>query len=342
MPVRVAGVTAPAARGDGGQERRIRFSFVVPIYHDAELAHAFCVEFERTFQEHLRQRTIHDDVELIFVNDDGTERSSASLRATCERFRFAKLITLTRNFGQHVAICCGYRHSRGEYVGMLNVDMEDPPSEIPRLVAQLESEGVDIAYSLRRGRRASLMVRWTSMTFNWFLNKATGYDVPLDVGTLRVMRRPSADAFNALTERGRYIPGLEMWLGMRPAYVEITQRSRSAGRSSYSLRKRVRMAFEAIIAFSDLPLRFVAMVGTAIAFVGFALTAYLIFGKLFLTDYRPGYTSTLSTIVFLAGVQIFVIGVASLYIGRILTEVRHRPLYVVRETYRIEEVVHDR
>ena len=102
------------------------------------------------------------------------------------------------------------------------------------------------------------------------------------------------------------------------------------------------MAFEAIVAFSDVPLRFVAAVGSLIATVGFLLTALLVLSKAFSTDYQPGYTSTVSVIVFLAGVQIFVIGVASLYIGRILTEVRHRPLYVVRDTCRIEEVVHDR
>lgn len=315
---------------------RVRFSFVVPIYRDAALAEAFCEEFERVFREYLSKSSIADDAEIIFVNDDASQGTADQLRATCERYPFAKLINLSRNFGQHVAISCGYRHASGEYVGMLNVDMEDPPDQIPRLIDELETSNADIAYSVRRGRQAPPLVRLTSLAFNWTLNKATGYDVPLHVGTLRVMNRKAVDAFNALPERGRYIPGLELWLGMRPAYVDIVQRDRSSGSSSYTFRSRVRMAFDAIISFSDLPLRFVAFAGTFVAFVGFALTALLVIGKIFFTNYSPGYTSTLSAIIFLSGMQILVIGVASLYIGRILTETQRRPLYVVRDTYRLE------
>lgn len=332
----IAGEGRPPATSGVRRVPGIRFSFVVPIYHDARLADAFCAEFERVFREYLAAPVIEDDVEVIFVNDDGTAPTSAMLRATCDRYPFAKLITLSRNFGQHVAISCGYRHASGEYVGMLNVDMEDPPDQIPRLVAELDAGGADIVYSQRRGRRAPTFVRFTSLGFNWILNKATGYEVPLSVGTLRLMRRQFVDEFNALPERGRYLPGLEMWLGMRPAYVEIEQRERSGGSSSYTFRRRARMAFDAIISFSDLPLRFVAFVGTVTALAGFALTLWLIFTKLFLTDYEPGYTSTLSAIVFFSGVQILVTGVAALYIGRILTETQRRPLYVVRDTYRLE------
>lgn len=317
-------------------EPQLRFSFVVPIYRDADLADAFCQAFERAFQEYLETPSIERHVELIFVNDDASVATEATLRAVCGRYGFAKLINLSRNFGQHVALSCGYRHAIGQYVGMLNVDMEDPPDQIPRLIDELISSEADIAYCVRDGRKAAGHVRWTSLGFNWALNRATGYDVPLNVGTLRVMTRQAVEEFNALQERGRYIPGLEMWLGMRPVYVPITQQQRSAGKSSYSFRRRLSMAFEAIISFSDLPLRFVVMVGTAIAVLGFALMFGLIVAKLFVGDYRPGYTSTLSAVVLVGGIQILVIGVASLYIGRILTETQRRPLYVIRNTFRLE------
>ncbi len=314
----------------------VRYSFVVPIYRDADLAQDFCSELERVMREHVGgDAPLEESIELLFVNDDGSDGTAQMLEQVCDRFRFAKAITLSRNFGQHIALSCGYQHARGQYVAMLNVDMEDPPDQIPLLLREIEKGNHEVVSGLRTKRRSSLWVRLTSLLFNWILNKATGYHVPLNVATLRIMNRTFVDAYNALTEKSRYIPGLEMWLGFRHGYVEIRSEPRRKGTSSYTFLKRMRMAFEAIVSFSDLPLRFLVMLGSLTALVGFGLAMYLVIGKLFFIDYRPGYTSTMSAIVFIGGVQILVIGVASLYIGRILKEVQNRPLYVIRKTYRV-------
>lgn len=314
----------------------IRYSFVVPIYRDAGLAGEFCAEFQRVFRGYLGRDSIEDAVELIFVNDDGSDETAGVLRHVCDCYEFAKAITLSRNFGQHTALSCGYVHAQGQYVGMLNVDMEDPPDQIPVLLREIERGDRDIVWGLRRQRHGPIFVQATSLLFSFVLNKATGYDIPLNVATLRVMNRSFVDAYNELTEKGRYIPGLEMWLGFRRGYVDIRHQVRAKGQSSYTFSKRLRMAFEAIVSFSDLPLRFLVVLGSTVALVGIALALFLVIGKVFFADYRPGYTSTISTIVFLGGVQILVIGVASLYIGRILKEVQNRPLYVIRDRYRID------
>src|SRR5688572_19872369 len=136
----------------------IRYSFVVPIYRDGELAEEFCGEFQRVFQKHLGKQQIADEVELIFVNDDASDATSTVLRKVCDQFPFAKLIVLSRNFGQHIALSCGYKHARGQFVGMLNVDMEDPPDQIPLLLAELEKGSVDVMFGLRRQRKSSLLV----------------------------------------------------------------------------------------------------------------------------------------------------------------------------------------
>lgn len=316
-------------------ESRPLYSFVVPIFRDAGLAPAFCEEFARVFQAYLGSDDISDQVELIFVNDDGTIETAQSLRGTCEEHRFAKVLNLSRNFGQHIALSCGYDHAQGEFVGMLNVDMEDPPDQIPALLDALKSGSYDIALGVREERQSPLLERATSRGFTWCLNKATGYDMPLNTATLRVMNRRFVDAYRGLTERSRYLPGLEMWLGFQRIYVPIRHVRRTHGSSSYAFGRRLRMAFEAIISFSDLPLRFTVALGTGVAMIGFLLAAYLTVGKLFFIQFRAGYTSTMTAIVLIGGVLISVIGLASLYIGRILSEVQGRPLYVIRDSFNI-------
>ena len=311
------------------------YSFVVPIYHDGELAEAFCAEFEKVFRTYVGADDISGDVELIFVNDDGTPRTADVLRATCQRYPFTRLLNLSRNFGQHIALTCGYEHAQGQYVGMLNVDMEDPPDQIPLLLDHLRSTDDDIALGIRDKRESPWLDRVTSKSFTWVLNKATGYDMPLNTATLRVMNRRFVDAYLQLSERNRYLPGLEMWLGFQRAYVPIRHARRQQGKSSYSLRRRLAMSFEAIVSFSDLPLRFMVGLGGIVAMLGFAVGLYLVFGKIFLVDFRAGYASTIAAIVFTGGVLISVVGVASLYIGRILAEVQGRPLYLVRDSFNV-------
>lgn len=313
------------------------YSFVVPIFRDAGLAQPFCVEFERVFAAYLGTDDITAEVELIFVNDDGTLETADTLRGVCERHRFAKLVNLSRNFGQHVALSCGYDHARGDYVGMLNVDMEDPPDQIPLLLDALKSGTCDIALGVRELRKSPWLERVTSRSFTWFLNKATGYDMPLNTATLRVMNRRFVDAYRSLTENSRYLPGLEMWLGFQRAYVPIRHARREQGRSSYAFGKRLKMAFEAIISFSDLPLRFTVALGAIVALIGFLLAAYFVIGKLFFVEFQAGYTSTMIATVLIGGVLISVVGLASLYIGRILSEVQGRPVYVIRDSFNITD-----
>ncbi len=306
------------------------YSFVVPIYNDGMLAEAFCNAFQETFRATLGRDDIAPDVELIFVNDGSRDGSQAVLTELAERHSFMRVIELSRTFGQHVAVSCGYHHARGKYVGMLNVDMQDPPDQIPVLLECLEQDQADIAIGVRHLRESPFIERVTSRLFNVLLNKLTGYNFPVNVATLRIMNRPFVDAYNRLTEKSPFIPGLEGWLGFRHAHIPIQHQKRSVGRSSYSFVKRLLMAIDSIISFSDLPLRMAVWGGMTIAFLGFLSGLWLIIMKLFLVAMQPGYTSTSSLILFMSGIIILVLGVAGLYIGRILKEVQNRPLYIIR------------
>jgi dolichol-phosphate mannosyltransferase len=314
----------------------VRYSVVVPIYKDAELADAFCAELDRVFRGYLRAQDIAPLVEVIFVDDGSPDDSSERLRHVCRNWRFAKAISLSRNFGQHVALSCGYAHATGEFVGSINVDMQDPPSEIVKLLERFRADDVDIVIGMRRRRRDSFFKRMTSVAFHYVLSKLTGYPIPLNMATLRVMNRPFVDAYNSLSEKSRFLPGLEGWLGFRRGYVEIEHAERRVGKSSYNFRRRFMMALDSIISFSDLPLRMVALLGMGVALVGLVLTVALVIQKLFFVNLQAGYTSTVAIIVLFGGIQIFVVGLASLYLGRVLKEVQNRPLYVVRDRVNIE------
>ncbi len=314
---------------------RVKYSFVIPIYNDGALAEDMCKEFERVFKEYVGKEDILGEAEIVFVDDGSKNDSVALVKKACDAHPFASLVTLSRNFGQHIAITCGYEHAKGDYVGMLNVDQEDPPDQLPVLLDAIQSkeDDYDIVGGMYPRRDVPLFSKVTSYLFHLFLNRLTGYNTPTNASTARVMNRRFLTAYNSLNERNRYIPGLEKWLGFRYGYVPVRHQPRRSGRSSYNFRRRLRMATDSIISFSDFPLRLAVKVGMWVAFGGLALALLLIADKLFFTATLPGFVSTIAVIVILGGAQISVTGLVSLYVGRILAEVQGRPLYIVRERY---------
>ena len=314
----------------------IKYSFVVPIYNDADLAEEFSQEYSKVFREFLGVSDITPQVELIFVNDGSHDNSAETLSTLPARLPFVRVINFSRNFGQHIALSAGYQHARGQFVGMLNVDMQEHPDQIPLLLKKVENTDCDIVFGVRQRRAGPSTNDFTSKMFGLLLNKLTGYSVPLNIATVRVMNRRFLDAFNSLAESSRYLPGLESWLGFKRGYANIIHQERKRGKSSYNFTKRLTMAAEAIISFSDLPLKITVVFGFAVVSVSFLLALALVIQKVFFVDVQLGYTSTICVIIFIGGVQMSVIGVASLYIGRILREVQDRPLYVIRNTVNIE------
>jgi len=280
--------------------------------------------------KYLDVSSLSDQVEVIFVNDGSRNDSQLHLEQAASQFPFVTVIELSRNFGQHQAISAGYRQSRGEFVIGMNVDQQDPIDQVPVLLDMIVRNELDIVIGLRIGRHDDMPTSVTSHAFHYFLNLLTGTNAPLNMASLRVMRRRFVDAFNTLPETTPFIPGLEQWLGFKQGFVPIRQQPRIAGKSSYTLRKRFKMAWNAILSFSDLPMRVAAGIGAVVTVIGLILNAALVFRKLFFDSIQPGYTSTVSIIVLLSGLQILFLGLIAIYLGRVLTEVRGRPRYVVR------------
>jgi glycosyltransferase involved in cell wall biosynthesis len=311
----------------------MQFSFIVPIYNDGYLAQSFCEEFKKTFQNYIGKEEIENDVELIFVNDGSKDDSINLLIENSKTFKFVKVIDLSRNFGQHIALSCGYENAIGSFVGMLNVDQQEPPSQLPILIDYLITNNFDIVFGTFKERKTSFLNRTTSKLFSIMLNYLTQNNTPSNVTTSRVMNRKFVNAYNQLSEKSRYLPGLETWLGFKHGFTPIIHTERKIGKSSYNFKKRILMALDTIVSFSDFPLKLIVGIGIFVGLIGFGLTFFLLISKTFITDYQPGYTTTVSLITFLGGIQIMVIGFAAIYIGRILKEVQNRPLYIINETY---------
>jgi len=315
---------------------RLEYSFVVAIYNDAYLADDFCKTFEETFKKYLQVQNIVDDVELIFVNDGSTDNSFEQLKELPPRYPFVRIIDLSRNFGQHLALACGFKRSLGRYVGRLNVDMQDPPDQIPKLLEVIKSENVDLVVGRYEVRHSHLFDRMTAHLFFAFFNWLTGQKTPQNTSPLRVMNRRFIDAYNQLQEKTRFPQGLENWLGFKHHYVLISHQDRKDGKSSYTFGKRLKLAVEGAIAFSDRPLKLAIYLGFFIILLGCLLAAYVVAQKIIFNTMLTGYTSVVSLIILCAGLQIFIVGVAGLYVGKILMEVQNRPPYIIRERINFE------
>ena len=307
-----------------------KYSFVVPIYNDGYLVESFCEAINGEMKRLLDISDITNDVEVIFVNDGSSDESQQQLEITATRYSFVKVIELSRNFGQHLAVSCGYRFAAGRFVGMMNVDMQDPPDQIHLLLKEIEAGSCDIVIGLRKERNDKWTERVTSVVFNHTLNWLTGATTPTNAAALRIMNRQFIDAYNSLNEKTPYIPGLEHWLGFRHSWVSIRHDQRLVGKSSYTFRKRLRMAGESILGFSDLPLRFAALLGTIITLIGCLLTLGLLVRRIVFANLLGGYTSTIAVIVILGGTNLLFMGLIGLYLGRVLQEVQGRPRCVIK------------
>jgi glycosyltransferase involved in cell wall biosynthesis len=311
----------------------IQYSIVVPIYGDGYLAHALCAEIERVMSSYVGSALLQDRLELIFVNDGSRDDSLDALLKSRQSFAFVRIIDLSRNFGQHSAIACGLHDARGEIVLRMNVDMQDPPSAIPRLVETLKEGGYDLVAGQYSTRKSPLTTRLSAYLYFLLFRFFTGFETPQNTSSLRAMSRRFVDAYKTLTEKSRFPQGLDQWLGFRHKYVEIEHRERADKRSAYGFWSRLRLGINGILYFSDRPLQLVAVAGFVVAFLGIVLAGYIVTEKFLGMDYLPGYASLASIGLIAFGIQLGCMGLVGLYIAKIFREVQNRPLYIVREKY---------
>src|ERR1700690_1268944 len=297
-------------------------SVVAPVYDEEELVERFVARALAAVADY--------EFELVLVNDgssDSTPELLDRLAASDPRIR---VVHLSRNFGDQAALTAGLEHAVGDVVAMIDADLQDPPELIPDMLAQW-SQGADVVYAVRKEREGETAFKLA--TASWFyklFNKLAQVDLEPNSGDFRLLDRRALNALLEMTERSRFLRGMTVWVGFNQTAVAYQREARHAGETKYTLRKMLRFSLDAIASFSHLPLQlgtYVGMLSAGVAFVAIPVVIALRIAG----SYLPGFGSITIAILLLGGIQLIALGVIGEYVGRIYDEVKHRPLYIVRE-----------
>lgn len=291
-------------------------SIVTPCYNEA----ANLAELHRRLDA-LAAR-IDEQVEFIFVDDGSRDATLDILKDIASRDPRARVVSLSRNFGHQAALSAGIDHAAGDAVVVLDADLQHPPELILDFLEKWR-QGYDLVYAYREGVKPRLGYR--------LVNRLMKVRVPEEAADFRLMDRRVVEAFRKMPERARFIRGMISWLGFRQIGIGYRQGDRFAGRRSYTLRQTCRMALNAVLAFSSLPLRVASVMGLLMLLLAVAYATYILFAWFAGWHVERGWPALMVTVLTLGGVQLLCLGIIAEYIGRIFEEVKRRPLYVVRE-----------
>ena len=299
-------------------------SIVSPVYHGEKMV----AELVRRNVESVC--SITDNYEIILVNDASPDNSWAEIVKQCSLNPKVKGINLSRNFGQHYAITAGLHFAGGEWVVVMDCDLQDRPEEIPNLYKKA-MEGFDIVYARRVARKDGFFKRLSSTLFHWVYNWLSGLNADKTIANFGIYKQCVIEEYNSMPERARSFPSLVKYLGFRDTAIDVEHAERAEGKSSYSLYKLLKLSFDVIVSNSNKPLRMAVGIGFGISAVSFLLAIYNLIAKWVGIIRVPGFTTMVFSIWFVGGLLLFVIGIQGLYIGKIFDQVKGRQLYVVRE-----------
>jgi dolichol-phosphate mannosyltransferase len=274
---------------------------------------------------------ITQDFEIVMVEDCGGDRSWEIIQALAQKDARVKGIQFSRNFGQHYGITAGLDHCDGDWVVVMDCDLQDRPEEIPRLYAKAR-EGHEIVIA-RRGRRSDpLAKRMTSWVFYRLFSWLAEIDYDGQAGNFRIVSRKVVESFRQMREQLRFFGGLINWMGFPATAIDVQHDERYAGPSTYTLAKLWKLAFETIVAYSDKPLRLSVRFGFVLAFLAFCYGLYIVVHALLYGSAISGWASLIVSIYFMGGIIIAILGVMGIYLGKAFDEVKKRPLYIVTHT----------
>jgi glycosyltransferase involved in cell wall biosynthesis len=321
-------MTREPVPGDPAAKRPV-VSVIVPVFNEQEVIEATHRQIAATLG-----RDQDFDLEFVYVDDGSRDRTPNILAIIAVEDPRVCIVTLSRNFGQQAAVSAGLRHCAGDAAAVMDADLQDPPGIALQMLEKWR-EGYAVVYAVRRTRTEPVIQRLLYKAFYRLLAAVSDVAIPLDSGDFSVIDRRVIDTLNAMPEKNRFVRGLRAWYGGRQFAFAYDRSARAAGRTKYSLRRYINLAFDGVFSFSIAPLRLLSLVGLAfstLAMLGllFFLADRLIGFKLFgyAPSDVPGFTTVVLSIFLLSGVQLLSIGILGEYLGRIYLEVKNRPPYV--------------
>ncbi|MCX5809962.1 MAG: glycosyltransferase [Proteobacteria bacterium] len=304
-------------------ENKAYISVLIPVLNEEESLPELQERLHRTMEG------IGKPYEIIYINDGSTDRTPILLEDYHDRYPCVKVIEFNRNYGQHMALFAGFEHVQGDIVITIDADLQNPPEEIPRLVAKME-EGYEVVGTYRKARKDSLFRKIPSFIVNKITARLVGVKLR-DYGCmLRAYRKNIIDYMNMCPESSSFIPALATTFAKKIAEIEVEHEERTKGTSKYSLFKLLRLNFDLMTNFSLLPIQFIGVIGVIVALLGLAFAILLFVRRLIVGPEVEGTFTLFAILFFFIGAQIFSLGIIGEYIGRIYQEVRRRPRFIIK------------
>lgn len=304
-------------------------SLIVPVFNEEEV---LPVSYAR--MSAAMQALTGYDYEIIYVNDGSRDGTMKQLRAIAKEHKEVRVISFSRNFGHQLAVTAGMDNARGDALIIIDADLQDPPEVIAELVKAWEN-GADIAYGKRLKREGeTVFKKLTAFCYYRLLNAMSAYPIPLDTGDFRLLDKKVADVFLKMREHNRFLRGMSGWMGFDAVPVEYVRHERQAGKTKYTLKKMLRLAFDGILGFSYKPMSLALYAGAALGATGMlGLIALIIIAA---TIGCVPWLWAVDGLVLINALTLAAIGVQGAYLNRIYDEVRDRPLYIAAETINLD------
>jgi len=302
------------------KKNKILISVVVPVLNE-ELS-------IKEFYQQLVNNIETYEYEIIFVNDGSKDKSQQIINDLRQKDKKVKLINLTRNFGHQIAITCGIDHSNGDAVIIIDADLQDPTSMIPKMIRKWQ-KGFDVVYGIRKERLGENLIKIiTAKIFYKLVYLLSGKKIPENVGDFRLISKQVVQTLKTTREYQRFLRGIISWMGYKHTGLFYRRQQRYAGETKYSTYSMIKLALDALLSFSFFPLRIASILGAITAFGAVGMIFYALYVQS-IGQTVKGWSSTMVIILFLGSVQLITIGIIGEYLGRIYEEVKRRPLYII-------------
>ncbi len=307
-------------------------SIVVPCYNEQDTILIFYNKIVCVLNE------IQCQYEIIFVNDGSRDRTLDLLRDITSKDQYVTYLSFSRNFGKEAAMYAGLLHTRGDYVAVMDADLQDPPSLLPQMFTILRKGNYDSVAARRDTREGEPKIRsFFARSFYKLINLISDAEIVDGARDFRLMTRPVVDAILSVKEHNRFSKGIFGWVGFRTYWLSYHNVERVAGDTKWSFWKLFRYAIDGIINFSEVPLALASWLGLFMTIISLGAVAFIVLRRLLVEEPVAGWASTVCIIVFIGGLQLFCLGIIGKYIAKIYTEIKGRPHYIVEESNIVED-----
>ena len=305
-----------------------KISIIVPVYNSSEFLHNLleAIDIERINNNW--------DLELLLIDDGSRDTSYEKIIELSAQYSYIKGFRLARNFGHQIAVKTGLSYCTGDYIAVIDDDLQDPPSLLPHFFSYLDN-GNDVAYGVRKKRKESFIKKLSYSTFYRILKSLSDTKIQLDSGDFCVMKKIVVDNMLKLQEKNPFLRGIRAWVGFKQVGVEYERHARFQGESGYTLKKLFKIALDGIFSFSNVPIRLITILGSVGLFFAVIYSSITLYQNLINDIEVKGFTSLVILISFFSSLILICLGIIGEYIVRIYDEVRNRPFTVIAETINV-------